>query len=181
LGVGTANLSIFLLKEGYQILGVDISKDMLNIAKSKTKNYNVDYVVQDIKNLNIKPSKIMYSHNFIDFSNEGVEIWEDNFKDALKILKSISDNLQEDGFLFIHKKESKKQGENYKLYHKSILKNNKIVNIYFYKDSEVIMRKKYEKVYIPYLKFKEIFENLGFEIFDESESWIVLKKTISPN
>jgi ubiquinone/menaquinone biosynthesis C-methylase UbiE len=179
LGVGTANLCTFLLKRGYQILGVDISKDMLNIAKDKTKNYNVNYVIQDIKNLNIEPSKVIYAHNFIDFLNGGIEIWADNSKDAIKILKSISKTLQKNGFLFIHKKEPKKQDKNYKLLNKRILKDNKIINIYLYKDNEIVMRKKYEKSYISYPKFKEIIKNLGLKFFDENESWFVLKKTIS--
>lgn len=42
LGCGTGNLAIFLGKEGYEVIGLDLSDHMLDIAKSKISNISND-------------------------------------------------------------------------------------------------------------------------------------------
>lgn len=53
LACGTGNITIPLLKKGYDILGIDISTSMLNVAKKKAKDMNLDLVLlnQDIVQL----------------------------------------------------------------------------------------------------------------------------------
>ncbi len=177
LGVGTANFSTYLLRKRYRVLGIDISKEMLDIAKRKTKNFSkVKYILQNIKELNIGPTKVIYSHNFIDFKDGMIEIWATDFEDSSKILKSISDNLLEGGFLFVNKKQDKGKSKEFKLFNKKIIENHKLTNIYVYQDKKFVMRKKYTKVIINKQDFKEIMQRLRLEIIDETGQWIVLLK-----
>ncbi|WXR62161.1 class I SAM-dependent methyltransferase [Peptostreptococcaceae bacterium AGR-M142] len=53
LACGTGNITIPLLKKGYDILGIDMSTSMLSVAKKKAKDMNLDLVLlnQDIVEL----------------------------------------------------------------------------------------------------------------------------------
>jgi len=55
LGCGTGGHSIILAQRGYNISGVDRSKDMINIAKNKSDNLNlhINFINSDIKNINL--------------------------------------------------------------------------------------------------------------------------------
>lgn len=58
LACGTGIPSIILLKKGYQVIGVDKSKEMLNIFKNKIANYpdlkkNLMIIESDITNFNL--------------------------------------------------------------------------------------------------------------------------------
>ena len=150
---------------------------MLDIAKRKTKNVSkVKYILQDIKKLNIESTKVMYSHNFIDFKNGMIEIWATDFEDSLKILKSISNNLLARGFLFVNKKQNKGKSKEFKLFNKKVIEDHKLTNIYVYQDKKFIIRNKYMKVIINKQDFKKIMQKLGLEIIDETNQWIVLLK-----
>lgn len=50
LGCGTGNITIRLAKKQYDMIGIDISSDMLTIAKQKSfeQNLNILYLLQDI-------------------------------------------------------------------------------------------------------------------------------------
>lgn len=56
LGCGTGGHSLVLAKRGYDVVGVDISNEMLNIARSKAKEagLQVKFVQGDIAKLNLK-------------------------------------------------------------------------------------------------------------------------------
>src|SRR5699024_11721506 len=53
LGCGTGELTIKLAKEGYQLLGVDYSIDMLTHAdqKSRQENLDIQWIHQDLREL----------------------------------------------------------------------------------------------------------------------------------
>ncbi len=58
LACGTGIPSIILLKKGYQVIGIDKSKEMLNIFKKKINNYpdlkkNLTIIESDITNFNL--------------------------------------------------------------------------------------------------------------------------------
>lgn len=53
LGCGTGNITEILAKEGYDMIGVDNSYDMLNIAMSKRKNDEILYLLQDMCELEL--------------------------------------------------------------------------------------------------------------------------------
>lgn len=48
LGCGTGNITVELAKQGYDMIGIDISEDMLAIAKEKSDNLNILYLLQDM-------------------------------------------------------------------------------------------------------------------------------------
>lgn len=48
LGCGTANLSILFAKENHNVLAVDISEDMIDIAKEKNTFENLNFQLMDI-------------------------------------------------------------------------------------------------------------------------------------
>lgn len=51
-GCGTGQISIPLVNDGHRITGIDLSEDMLEIARSKTKDKtNVDYIACDVQSL----------------------------------------------------------------------------------------------------------------------------------
>lgn len=48
LGCGTGNITIQLANKNYDMIGIDISEDMLAIAKQKSESLNILYLSQDI-------------------------------------------------------------------------------------------------------------------------------------
>lgn len=51
LGCGTGNYTKILIKKGYNVLGLDLSEDMLKIARKKVTHGN--FVCEDIRNLQL--------------------------------------------------------------------------------------------------------------------------------
>jgi SAM-dependent methyltransferase len=48
-GCGTGNHDKFLSEKGYSVLGVDLSENMIELAKDKNSNVNLDFKVGDIR------------------------------------------------------------------------------------------------------------------------------------
>ncbi len=54
IGCGTGNHDIFFSKLGYEVFGVDISPEMISIAKSKTSGAkNIHFQIEDARNFSI--------------------------------------------------------------------------------------------------------------------------------
>lgn len=53
LACGTGNITIPLAKRGYDMTGVDISEDMLNIARSKSERLDILFLNQNITDLDL--------------------------------------------------------------------------------------------------------------------------------
>ena len=55
LGCGTGNFTIEMAKRGYDIMGIDLSGDMLDIARKKTQEagLNIMYLEQDMRELDL--------------------------------------------------------------------------------------------------------------------------------
>ena len=49
LGCGTGSLSLLLHKQGYDMIGVDYSMDMLEIAREKSEGTDILYLAQDMR------------------------------------------------------------------------------------------------------------------------------------
>lgn len=97
LACGTGNITNRLAKRGYNIIGVDISNEMLTLAKSKAYDLGLDvnYVNQDIRELdyNKKVDSILCLCDGFNYILE-----ED---DLLSIFKKIFSSLKQDGvFIF---------------------------------------------------------------------------------
>lgn len=53
LACGTGNVTIPLAKRGYDMTGIDVSEDMLNIAKEKSQDLNILFLNQSMINLDL--------------------------------------------------------------------------------------------------------------------------------
>ena len=53
LACGTGNITIPLAKRGYDMTGVDISEDMLNLAREKSQGLDILYLCQSISRLDL--------------------------------------------------------------------------------------------------------------------------------
>lgn len=53
LGCGTGNVTTLLAKKGYDMIGVDMSYDMLTVARNKSKDLDILYLCQDITELEL--------------------------------------------------------------------------------------------------------------------------------
>lgn len=105
LSCGTGNITIELAKKfpNANIYGVDISREMLNVAKEKTKKLNItniDYQLQDVENLefeNIKFDLVTCGYGLFFYPN-----MDKVYSDVCSILKSngkfIFSTFQEHAF-----------------------------------------------------------------------------------
>lgn len=91
IGCGTGGYLPFHLEKNVNITGLDISKEMLEIAKLKFPN--IEFILGDIKK--IEMSKIFnfafMSFHVINYQNSKVEV--------LKTFQNISNHLKKDGIL----------------------------------------------------------------------------------
>lgn len=97
LACGTGNLTNLLAKKGYDMLGVDISEEMLTIAQGKAfeQNIKVKYLNQDMRELDYS-KKVEAVISFCDGINY---ITED--EDLLDVFESVHGVLEDEGvFIF---------------------------------------------------------------------------------
>lgn len=98
LGCGTGEFIYRFLKDDFEVVGVDLSQDMLNIADKKIKEKN-------LKNNNYK----LINENIINFVNDKkadyiicnfdtVNYLKDE-KEFIKFIEKSSENLKKDGYL----------------------------------------------------------------------------------
>ena len=86
---GTGVQSEYLVKSGFQLVGCDYTKEMLNLAKKRTKN--VKFILGDMR-----VTKVGKFDAVISMFNS---IGELSKKDFNKSLKNINQNLKKDGLL----------------------------------------------------------------------------------
>lgn len=97
LGCGTGNITIGLAKEGYDMIGIDISEDMLTSAKEKTykENLNILYLLQDMREFELYGTVecIISLFDSINYITEE--------EDLLKVFKLVNNYLAPKGiFIF---------------------------------------------------------------------------------
>lgn len=92
-GCGTGIITRALSREGYSVVGVDVSEEMLSEAVSyKTEGKPIEYRLGDMKNL-----KNFHKVNFITAINDGINYL--NEEDLKKCFKSFSKCLNVGGAL----------------------------------------------------------------------------------
>ena len=96
IGCGTGDHAIELRKRGYKVVGIDISKEMIDIAKSKSreKNIDVEFIVGDVRDfdLGMKFDVAIALYSVMSYMIEN--------KDLLQALRNIRNHLVSKG-LFI--------------------------------------------------------------------------------
>lgn len=96
LACGTGNITNRLAKKGYNMIGLDISEDMLSVAQNKAMDMGsqVIYLNHDMRNL-VLPTEL----DAMICACDGINYITDD-KDLLKIFQSVHAHLK-DGGLFI--------------------------------------------------------------------------------
>ncbi len=97
LGCGTGNITKRLSDKGFKVIGVDYSKDMLNVAQSKAIK-NVSYINQDILELELDNKQDLIV-SLCDTMNYMTQEY-----DLLRALKSVYDNLNPGGYFIFDMK-----------------------------------------------------------------------------
>lgn len=94
VGAGTGIFTRKLKKAGYKVVGVDISQEMLSIAKdlSVKENLNINYLKADMRNL-----KTFEKLDFITSVNDGLNYIPQ--KDVAKTFSAFSKSLKRGGIL----------------------------------------------------------------------------------
>lgn len=96
LACGTGNVTIPMAQKGYNIVGVDISQDMLTIAKNKSieKNLNLLFIEQNMVELKLK-EKFDTILSMCDGMNYITDI-----NDLIQVFQNAYDVLEDEG-LFV--------------------------------------------------------------------------------
>jgi len=97
MGCGTGTLSVAFKKMGYDVVGVDISEEMLTVAQKKTieQKFNLPFYQQDITELDL-PGCFDIITAFCDTLN-----YLESLEDVKRCFQSVSRHLKKKGlFLF---------------------------------------------------------------------------------
>ena len=155
LGCGTGSITSILAKRGYDMIGVDISPDMLNIAREKSADENLDilYLCQDIREFELYGTvdAIICTLDVLNYIT--------NYNDLKQVFSLVKNYLNPDGiFIFDINTE-------YKL--KNILGNNTFVyeedGIFYTWENEFT-----ENISNQFLTFFVENKNGLYERFDEN-------------
>ncbi|WP_156298959.1 class I SAM-dependent DNA methyltransferase [Streptobacillus canis] len=95
LGCGTGTMANFFAKDGHDVVAVDISEDMIEIANTKFNNVNIDFKVGDI-------TKESFGNDFdlIMCNFDTVNYFHD-LKSLQSFLEIVKNSLKDDGiFIF---------------------------------------------------------------------------------
>ena len=94
LGCGTGTVTKKIAKKlgkTGKLIGIDISRKALSIAKSETKDSNVDFIEMDVE-------KIFFSHKFSKVVSQFAAMF---FTDPMKTLKSIRKIMVQEGTIVL--------------------------------------------------------------------------------
>ena len=155
LGCGTGSITNILAKRGYDMIGVDLSPDMLNVARNKAAEQKLDvlYLCQDIREFELYGTvdAIICTLDVLNYITEP--------KELDRVFALVKNYLNPDGiFIFDINTE-------YKL--KNILGNNTFINeedgVFYTWENENV-----DCISNQYLTFFAECENGMYERFDET-------------
>lgn len=95
LGCGTGNISIRMADAGFQVIGIDLSEEMLELAFDKKEDRNILYVNQDMRDFELN-GKVDAIYSLCDSMNYLLE-----YEDLVETFFRVSAFLEEGGiFVF---------------------------------------------------------------------------------
>lgn len=94
LGCGTGSMSIELAKRGIEMTGIDLSEDMLCVAREKSEGMDILYLNQDMREFEL--------YGTVDFIVSGLDCinYITDKRDLLKVMRLVN-NYLDPGGLFI--------------------------------------------------------------------------------
>ena len=94
LGIGKGYNSVLLSNFGFNVTGVDISKESLKYIEENFDCSNLTLINKDVREFEIEKNKydLILSSNVLHFIPK---------EDFLKIIKKIKENLKEGGLIYI--------------------------------------------------------------------------------
>ena len=156
LGCGTGNLTLELAKRGIEMTGVDLSEDMLMVAREKSEGQDILYLNQDMTEF-----ELYGTVDFIVSSLDCINYITDK-RDLLSVFRLVN-NYLDPGGLFIFDINTRYKLEN-------IIGNNTFVlendDVFCTWQNEYDKRKKISDFYLTFFCKNEC----GYERFDEQHT-----------
>ena len=178
LGCGTGDITYLLAEKGYDMIGVDISEDMLNIAREKNSHKKILYLNQDMREFELYGTvDVIYSS--LDCFN-----YITNKNDLKKVVKLCKNYLNPNGLLIfdintLYKYENilngntftYDTGNEYLVWQNEYDKKSKLCYFFldmFYKKDDLYERFYEEQVQRAYslTELKDILTSGGFKVLD---------------
>lgn len=155
LGCGTGNIATLFRKDGFNVYGLDLSNEMLEMAK--IKDDNITYVNKDMLEYENK--------NFFDYiiCNFDTVNYLKSEEDFLKFLKISYDNLKENGILIFDVVDENIIYEIFGENNLFVDSNDKYTCVWY--NEKLKSTKNYQK----YLISMEIFYNVGDNLYKKYE------------
>ena len=101
IGCGTGTGTMLLHEKGYNMIGIDLSQEMLEIAESKKEEEDIVYVLQDATNLQL-PYAVPAMVSIGDSMN-----YITDYDDFTKVFERVNEYLEDDG-VFVFDLKTKK-------------------------------------------------------------------------
>lgn len=101
IGCGTGTGTMLFAKAGYEMIGIDIAQEMLEIAEGKKESENIVYVLQDVTKLEL-PYTVPAMVSIGDSMN-----YITDYGDFTMVLKRVNEFLEQDG-IFVFDLKTKK-------------------------------------------------------------------------
>jgi len=171
IGCGRGELAIYLVKKGYEVVGVDYSRAAINFAEKEKRKLPLKQR-NKLKLIVLDAKKINFNENYFDYIIS-INVFEHLYPEELGIvMNKISKVLKPNGVLFVHTEPNKiNQDFTYKVYIYPIstflIKLNKIVTGRNYPGFDKNPRSELHKTVhineLNYFNFKKLFKNNKFE------------------
>ncbi|TYB32138.1 MAG: class I SAM-dependent methyltransferase [Candidatus Mcinerneyibacterium aminivorans] len=166
VSIGTANLTLPLAELGYEIAGTDLNKNMLEKAKEKFADKNIDI---DLRICNFKNISSQFDKKFDCVISTGNSLPHVKNKNLKKVLKEMKNLIKKDGYIYFDLRNWDRILEKKKRFYilDPIIKENKRINyiqvwdynddgsiifniiIYHEKDNEIYDKKIFQEKYYP--------------------------------
>lgn len=181
LGCGSGKMSYLFAKDGNEVLAMDISEDMLEIAKNNYKDTNIKFLKGDITR-----DKIGENFDLIMCNFDTVNYFS-SLSDLKSFLENSYESLKKGGYLIFDFVEEEifdeifendifiDETDNYTciMRHEKIRKFKHLVEIVIFAKEEEVYNKyveKHEKIIYETEKLLEMVRSIGFNIYDSARN-----------